>query len=133
MPVGADPILTRIPGEKFSRLIDISVYLTSLQVCLLIKVFNLPKHLYKRWGETDFVIVARTGLLLLDVKGGNVQSKKKSASSLTTVLPNANGSVYEMPSQFSAIVFSLNRCYPSRYSCCDLSLIFLTRSRSIQG
>lgn len=34
---------------------------------------NLPEHLYKRWGEADFVIVARTGLLLLEVKGGNVQ------------------------------------------------------------
>lgn len=34
---------------------------------------NLPEHLYKRWGEADFVIIARTGLLLLEVKGGNVQ------------------------------------------------------------
>lgn len=34
---------------------------------------NLPEHLYKRWGEADFVIVARTGLLLLEVKGGNVE------------------------------------------------------------
>lgn len=33
---------------------------------------NLPEHEYKRWGEADFVIVARTGLVLLEVKGGNV-------------------------------------------------------------
>jgi hypothetical protein len=34
---------------------------------------NLPEHAYKRWGEADFVIVSRKGLLLLEVKGGNVQ------------------------------------------------------------
>lgn len=33
---------------------------------------NLPEHEYKRWGEADFVIVSRTGLVLLEVKGGNV-------------------------------------------------------------
>jgi Nuclease-related domain len=34
---------------------------------------NLPEHAYKRWGEADFVIVSRAGLLLLEVKGGNVE------------------------------------------------------------
>lgn len=34
---------------------------------------NLPEHVYKRWGEADFVIVSRKGLLLLEVKGGNVE------------------------------------------------------------
>lgn len=33
---------------------------------------NLPAHEYKRWGEADFVIVSRAGLVLLEVKGGNV-------------------------------------------------------------
>lgn len=33
---------------------------------------NLPEHEYKRWGEADFVIVSRAGLVLLEVKGGNV-------------------------------------------------------------
>jgi len=34
---------------------------------------NLPEHAYKRWGEADFVIVSRAGLVLLEVKGGNVR------------------------------------------------------------
>lgn len=34
---------------------------------------NLPEHAYKRWGEADFVVVSRAGLLLLEVKGGNVE------------------------------------------------------------
>lgn len=33
---------------------------------------NLPEHEYKRWGEADFVVVSRAGLVLLEVKGGNV-------------------------------------------------------------
>lgn len=33
---------------------------------------NLPEHEYKRWGEADFVIVSRAGLVLIEVKGGNV-------------------------------------------------------------
>lgn len=33
---------------------------------------NLPEHEYKRWSEADFVVVSRTGLLLLEVKGGTV-------------------------------------------------------------
>lgn len=33
---------------------------------------NLPEHDYKRWGEADFVIVSKAGLVLLEVKGGNV-------------------------------------------------------------
>jgi hypothetical protein len=30
---------------------------------------NLAKHDYKRWGEADFVLLTRRGLLLLEVKG----------------------------------------------------------------
>ena len=33
---------------------------------------NLPEHEYKRWGEADFVIVNRSGVTLLEVKGGIV-------------------------------------------------------------
>lgn len=33
---------------------------------------NLPEHEYKRWGEADFVIVAPSGVTLLEVKGGTV-------------------------------------------------------------
>lgn len=33
---------------------------------------NLPDHLYKRWGEADFVIVTPAGVTLLEVKGGTV-------------------------------------------------------------
>ena len=33
---------------------------------------NLPEHDYKRWGEADFVVVTRTGVTLLEVKGGIV-------------------------------------------------------------
>lgn len=34
---------------------------------------NLPEHAYKRWGEADFVVVSRAGLVLLEVKGGSVR------------------------------------------------------------
>lgn len=34
---------------------------------------NLPEHEYKRWGEADFVVVSRKGVVLLEVKGGNVE------------------------------------------------------------
>ncbi|NWL80415.1 hypothetical protein DM872_26545 [Pseudomonas taiwanensis] len=33
---------------------------------------NLPEHEYKRWGEADFIIVSRSGVTLLEVKGGSV-------------------------------------------------------------
>ena len=33
---------------------------------------NLAKHEYKRWGEADFVLLTRRGILLLEVKGGRV-------------------------------------------------------------
>ncbi|KVR98557.1 NERD domain-containing protein [Burkholderia vietnamiensis] len=33
---------------------------------------NLPDHEYKRWGEADFVVVNRSGVTLLEVKGGIV-------------------------------------------------------------
>ena len=33
---------------------------------------NLPEHEYKRWGEADFVVVGRDGLVVLEVKGGTV-------------------------------------------------------------
>lgn len=34
---------------------------------------NLPDHAYKRYGEADFVVVDRRGLLVLEVKGGIVR------------------------------------------------------------
>lgn len=34
---------------------------------------NLPEHAYKRYGEADFVLVDRRGLLVLEVKGGIVR------------------------------------------------------------
>jgi hypothetical protein len=33
---------------------------------------NLPDHEYKRWGEADFVVVNRSGVTLIEVKGGSV-------------------------------------------------------------
>ncbi len=34
---------------------------------------NLPEHAYKRYGEADFVLIDRRGLLVLEVKGGIVR------------------------------------------------------------
>ncbi|KAA2213199.1 nuclease-related domain-containing protein [Teichococcus oryzae] len=34
---------------------------------------NLPEHAYKRYGEADFVLVDRRGLLVIEVKGGIVR------------------------------------------------------------
>lgn len=34
---------------------------------------NLPEHQYKRWAEADFVVVSRSGITLLEVKGGTVR------------------------------------------------------------
>jgi hypothetical protein len=36
---------------------------------------NLSTHEYKKWGEVDFVVVSRLGLLVLEVKGGQVFSE----------------------------------------------------------
>lgn len=33
---------------------------------------NLPEHEYKRWGEADFVVVSKSGVTLLEIKGGTV-------------------------------------------------------------
>lgn len=37
---------------------------------------NIGKHEYKRWGEIDFLLVTRRGLLVLEVKGGRVACKE---------------------------------------------------------
>jgi hypothetical protein len=36
---------------------------------------NIGHHEYKRWGEADFFLVGRRGILLLEVKGGRVACK----------------------------------------------------------
>lgn len=36
---------------------------------------NIGLHEYKRWGEADFFIIGRRGILLLEVKGGRVACK----------------------------------------------------------
>ncbi|QIK95566.1 AAA family ATPase [Sphingomonas sp. HDW15A] len=36
---------------------------------------NIGHHEYKRWGEADFFIISRRGILLLEVKGGRVACK----------------------------------------------------------
>lgn len=36
---------------------------------------NIGHHEYKRWGEADFFLVGRSGILLLEVKGGRVACK----------------------------------------------------------
>lgn len=36
---------------------------------------NIGKHEYKRWGEADFVLIGKRGILLLEVKGGRVACK----------------------------------------------------------
>src|SRR6056297_2490927 len=33
---------------------------------------NLGKHKYKRWGEIDFLLLTREGVIALEVKGGRV-------------------------------------------------------------
>lgn len=38
---------------------------------------NLPEHQYKRWAEADFVVVSRSGVTLLEVKGGVVSVAAK--------------------------------------------------------
>ncbi len=37
---------------------------------------NLSAHEYKKWGEIDFVVVSEAGLLVLEVKGGQVYCDK---------------------------------------------------------
>jgi hypothetical protein len=48
-------LLSRVPGAGFA-----------------VHSVNLPDHQYKRWGEADFVVVAQSGVTLLEVKGGTV-------------------------------------------------------------
>ena len=33
---------------------------------------NIAEHSYKRWGEIDFLLLTRRGILALEVKGGRV-------------------------------------------------------------
>ncbi|HHK5372542.1 TPA: nuclease-related domain-containing protein, partial [Pseudomonas aeruginosa] len=33
---------------------------------------NLSEHVYQRWGEIDFLLVGKRGLIAIEVKGGNV-------------------------------------------------------------
>lgn len=33
---------------------------------------NLPKHLYQRWGEIDFLVIGEPGMIAIEVKGGAV-------------------------------------------------------------
>ncbi len=37
---------------------------------------NIAKHEYKRWGEIDFLVACRRGLLVLEVKGGRVACRE---------------------------------------------------------
>lgn len=37
---------------------------------------NLSSHEYKKWGEIDFVVVSESGLLVLEIKGGQVYCDK---------------------------------------------------------
>lgn len=36
---------------------------------------NIGQHEYKRWGEADFFLIGRRGILLLEVKGGRIACK----------------------------------------------------------
>jgi len=42
------------------------------QCGVVLSALNLSEHEYKKWGEIDFVVVSDTGLLVLEVKGGQV-------------------------------------------------------------
>ena len=44
------------------------------QACALHSV-NLPRHVYKKMGEIDFVVLSRSGLLVCEVKGAGSPAK----------------------------------------------------------
>mgnify|MGYP001223560297 FL=1 len=62
-----------IKGEKkvFSLFSEVSFSKDSY----LMHSVNLPEHLYKEWGEIDFLLVSREGILVLEVKGGRVERR----------------------------------------------------------
>ena len=33
---------------------------------------NLPEHQYKEWGEIDFLLISKSGILVFEVKGGGI-------------------------------------------------------------
>jgi len=37
---------------------------------------NLPEHQYKKWGEIDFLLVAKNGILVFEVKGGRIRRQE---------------------------------------------------------
>jgi len=38
----------------------------------LLHSVNLPYHKYKQWAEIDFLLISRKGVLVFEVKGGEV-------------------------------------------------------------
>ena len=36
---------------------------------------NLPEHQYKIWGEIDFLLISKNGIMVFEVKGGRVSRK----------------------------------------------------------
>lgn len=59
----------RLVGE--ARVYDLLAGLP-VDVGFAVHSVNIPEHEYKRWGEADFVLVNRSGVTLLEVKGGTV-------------------------------------------------------------
>jgi hypothetical protein len=61
---------TKSPAERrvFDKLEHTEL---DTHACALHSV-NLPRHVYKKMGEVDFVVLSRSGLLVCEVKGGRV-------------------------------------------------------------
>lgn len=75
--IPASPHGTRSMAEKrvFDRLGNIFNSDSDLQFTAFHSL-NLTNHKYKRFGEIDFLICGKSGLFVLEVKGGNVGCQK---------------------------------------------------------
>lgn len=67
VPPVPPPRSTGTESEVF-KLLERVQALDAIALCSL----NLSEHEYKKWGEIDFVVVSAAGLLVLEVKGGQV-------------------------------------------------------------
>lgn len=71
---------------------------------------NIGHHEYKRWGEADFLIISRRGILLLEVKGGRVACKD-GYWEFTNRFGDKNTKRESPAAQASSAFFSLEKNY----------------------
>lgn len=71
---------------------------------------NIGRHEYKRWGEADFVLISRRGIIVLEVKGGRVACRN-GIWEFTNRFGETNSKTESPAAQASSAFFSLEKNY----------------------